>query len=453
MTNVFIYITVLFRFRKEFSLSNFKVSKEVTITPIENKENDEIISKLKKLTNITFDIVKPEPVFKIPIISNLKKIVPKKTSIHNNILGISESKILSENRNTSTDKNPVVIDNGELSIKKCAVLNKTPKKLQQNKVHCSTPFKKITSNKMIENKSNIVPKKCLLLQKNNTPRTNYPKKYSQQSPRVKKTPNNFKLVEKSKPLHVPNISCDADKVMDNNSCINISETNIKTEYSANQDYTLTDLSTRNHKVISAVPLDFMNDCIPEYDNFVMGINTSSSVEPVKNLEISQNYEKDTLIEKDMTGFSDFLSNINCQRQITLHSTEENYFFENIQNDQLFNINKINGSEIQTLENSQKSISQYTLKNYEVFEKHTNNDINTNSSTISINNKLSQITDNYFSNDLVEKNANRDDHTIDYNSLNNKEYLNVTKDLSDGKNLKNFSRQLPQIESNKRIKIE
>lgn len=47
-------------------LSNLKILKDVTITPVVQDEDDQVISKLKKLPNITFTCYKPEPVFKVP---------------------------------------------------------------------------------------------------------------------------------------------------------------------------------------------------------------------------------------------------------------------------------------------------------------------------------------------------------------------------------------------------
>ena len=87
--------------QKEQSLIplNLKISKEVTITSINhiNDTNNKIISKLKKLPDITIDLIQPEPIFKVPEPPKLKtkntkknitpsNVLKDKSAIHNSIL-------------------------------------------------------------------------------------------------------------------------------------------------------------------------------------------------------------------------------------------------------------------------------------------------------------------------------------------------------------------------------
>lgn len=64
--------------------SNLKISKEVTITSINhtNDTDNNIILKLKKLPGITIDLVKSEPVFKVPESPILKTNKDKKKYLY-----------------------------------------------------------------------------------------------------------------------------------------------------------------------------------------------------------------------------------------------------------------------------------------------------------------------------------------------------------------------------------
>lgn len=87
---------VMYQSKERFVSSNLIISKEISITPINNVENS-IISNLKKLPDITFHIVDHEPTLQVP---GYPKLDPKKKYGSND-----KSKFELERRTNHTAKN------------------------------------------------------------------------------------------------------------------------------------------------------------------------------------------------------------------------------------------------------------------------------------------------------------------------------------------------------------
>jgi len=86
---------VIYQKERPIDPLNLKISKEVTITSTTNvndTENNMILNKLKKLPGITINLVKSEPVFKVPESPRLKKINNKKNITSYNKLKVFEKK-------------------------------------------------------------------------------------------------------------------------------------------------------------------------------------------------------------------------------------------------------------------------------------------------------------------------------------------------------------------------
>jgi len=106
-------------FQKKQSLIplNLKISKEVTISHINDTKNN-IISKLKKLPDITIDLIQSEPIFKVPEPPKLKTNNIKKNIVLSNIIndrGATHNILVKSNMNL----------NSSAALKQKQMFNKT----------------------------------------------------------------------------------------------------------------------------------------------------------------------------------------------------------------------------------------------------------------------------------------------------------------------------------------
>uniref|UniRef100_A0A2S2P569 Uncharacterized protein n=1 Tax=Schizaphis graminum TaxID=13262 RepID=A0A2S2P569_SCHGA len=299
--------------QKEQSLIplNLKISKEVTITSINhiNDTNNKIISKLKKLPDITIDLIQPEPIFKVPEPPKLKTKNTKKNITPSNVL-----------KDKSAIHNSILKSNMNLNSSETL-------KQKSNQMFNKTSLITKSSDKRISNNSEASNKIYSVSEKENIQRTSSPKilsKKIQSSHMIKlkslktKKPveenisNNSKIfTEEVKP--VEKVSREILKMPDK-----ATVTELKTNILANENYMLMDLSSNGefNIVPASFILDFNNDNDPEYRQFLMGIN-KSHLNSNMDMESYQNdAEKElSIIIEEPDMFSDFIRCINTSLSI------------------------------------------------------------------------------------------------------------------------------------------
>jgi len=352
---------LLYQSEQPFSLSNLKMSKEVTITSINESKNSKLISMLKKLPDITFNYITPQPVFKVPETPKYKKKVKKKFITHESKV-MCEKKLLSENQdNNIMDKNPKI---------RTKTLNDKQRKINNNNIPL---LGKNNFNQIITNRLKSAAKKYLSSEQENIQRTSSPIKLLKKPQSISMIKS--KTVEPIKEVpNTTNVSHEVTKIADNDSIIK--NTDVKINKSSNENYTLMDISTKDE--IDIVPashsLGFINACVPEYGSFVEGIDKLTKYNSY--IETSQDSieTESSLVGQELTSFSDILSHIktsivlnnsdsiHTELDSRTYSIEGKAFIDNIQNEQLYvNINKFKKAEyeVNESENEEKSNSKNT----------------------------------------------------------------------------------------------
>lgn len=284
--------TVLCQSKESFVTSNLKMSKKISINPVNDIENS--IMLLKRLPDITLRVVNPKPIFKVP---ESPKLNPKKINGSNNKLKtISKSKILSERQNNNIiveqNKNSKLFNTKNLSEKNSSFQNS----LQYKHKPAHYLFDNITTSS--KNNYNVpiiskIPEETLKMnylatENTHTQKTSSPNKLLKKSPNIES--KNLITINPAKKQKMSSTSTSFHEVktISNNSLITNNVEN-KTLKSA-KDYLLMDLSSESKiNIVPAFPpIDFLNVSIPKYDSFAMGISKSSG-ESCMHLETSQNY--------------------------------------------------------------------------------------------------------------------------------------------------------------------
>ncbi|XP_022178926.1 uncharacterized protein PF11_0213-like isoform X2 [Myzus persicae] len=377
--------------------SNLKISKEVTITSINhtNDTDNNIILKLKKLPGITIDLVKSEPVFKVPESPILKTNKDKKNiSTQNKLKVLFEKKGLSVRRDDNIEAKHNLLSHNNINILNTN-LNSRKTLRQKPKQTCnSISLLTRSSDKGILKNPEISFKKYSVSEKENVQRTSSPKKLSkkiQSSSKIKskssetiqmveETSNNCKILYKEvnpaeKVSNDCNISSKEVKTISDKDII-INNIQLKTNELVNENYMLMDLSTdgKINIVHPYFPLDFIDGSVPEYDNFLSGISKSSK-DSSSLLETSQNdTEKGSIVNKEeLYNFSDFLGCINTSLNINesddIHSKlasqsiNNDNPLDNIKDNQLYTINKSKENMIEKFEDEQSHNSNFYFYNH------------------------------------------------------------------------------------------
>lgn len=372
--------TVLCRKVQPLTESNLKISKTVTnLTAVKTEEN--IISKLKKLPDITFDLVKPEPIFKIPKVPKLEKSNTKQMITPNNKSKVVfEKKILLEKQNDNIiDKNIVIIDTIDLTNFDSNV-NKTSKK-KKELIDYKTPLIKNNVDQIIPQNLKSSPLKYLYSEKENKQITSSSNKYLKN------------ICSKIKSAHLKTIKPTEQELNLSNALpveLSSDSTENTTQFKtcdflalkSNEDYTLMNLSvTGQVNVVSASCPDFIDVSNTEYNSFLMGINKSPDYNYGMRLKTSQHFvdhsPDELLIKQDNTSlFSDPQTNpppISTNKSKNNHSdllflscsSEKNASFNYYKNEQINYLfrnnsrnNKVNCFEYEN--NNLESEGKFTL---------------------------------------------------------------------------------------------
>lgn len=438
--------------QKEQSLIplHLKISKELTITHVNDTKNN-IISKLKKLPEITVDLIKPEPVFKVPESPKPKTKNIKKYTIPSNVLkdkGATHNIKLNSNTNlnfsavlkqkqifnktsliTKSSDNKGILKNPEASIKIHSVLEK------ENLQRTSSP--KMLS-KIIQS-SPIIKSKSLKTNKPVGVISNNCKIFTEEVKPVEKVSNNHNTFSK-----------EVKKKSDKDTLIN--NTELKTNKLANENYMLMDLSTDGE--LNIVPasfiLDFNNVNDPEYRQFLMGIN-KSHLDSNMDMESSQNVTKKELsiIIEESDTFSDFIRCINT----SLNINESNDIDSELGSLSSNNKNSSLGITFDQLHKSKENI----MKNIEdqqnfYFDNHTSKQplLQHNDMEQSMNMFIKQednqpfrkMTSYYYDDNLIENIPENENKLIDFkiskqpNSINDSTYLKSDENSNKRKQFQN-----------------
>lgn len=264
-------------------MSKLKMSNEISINPVNDLENS--IMLLKRLPNITLQIVNPKPVFKVPESPKLNP--KKKDKSYNKSKTISESRVLSERQNNNimlvTNKNSKLFNNSKSLTEKNSCFLKSPQHKRQSEHNSFDNITVSTKN----NYDTIIPKvpeevpnknSYSEVKNTNTQKTSSPYKLpkkSLSSSNIKL--NNIITINPVKKQKVSNVSTSSREVKTNsdNSLITNNIENKTPELT--KDYLLMDLSSESKiNIVPAFPpLDFLNVSLPKYDSFAMGISKSS----------------------------------------------------------------------------------------------------------------------------------------------------------------------------------
>lgn len=454
--------------KQSFSLSNFKISKEVTITKYNKNENN-IMSMLKKLPNITFGYASPQPsaVFKVSDTPKRNKnnyktsIAPKSVFSDKNITSNNETKIISEKKvlsdrrevNIIIDTKPSLIDNVE-NLKKIKSNSKKTSIQKQKKIYNNILLEKNNSNKTIINSSEAVSEKCSE-KENNVQRLNSHNKIFKKSHSVSNTKSKTTKLTKK-------IVYEKKNKLDKDSTIN--NMKVKTNTLVMEKCLLMDISIKDKiNIIQAYrSLDFTNFCNSENHSFVKGISMSSEnekhLETFKNDIAKESLNGQELSEltspttptpiSEMTHFSQISSyikiSLNTNISNSMHtdldsgsySTEENVtLLDSIKNEQFpenhtFRCIK---NKINKLENDQKQKSNLYFYN-DIFNKPLvqNNETNFTKNTHILLKNFNQ---------LLQKPRRYICENLDKNTIKNEcESKNFTKPLQEilGNNKHDFS---------------
>ncbi|KAL4107581.1 hypothetical protein QTP88_017906 [Uroleucon formosanum] len=444
--------SVIYQKEQPIVLSNLKISKEVTITSITNVNNDNntennIILKLKKLPGITIDLVKSEPVFKVPESPKLKtnNNNKKNNTSHNKKKVLLKKKGLSERRYGNVEAKDNLISHNNINISNTnlnpRILKQKPK-LTFNNISLET----MSSDKGIVKNLEVSYKKYPVSEKENFQRTSSPKKLSKkiQCPSkikskssktikmVEEISNNCKIFTKEvKPAEKVSNNCniftkEVKTVSDKDTITNNTEFKTNDELD-NENYMLMDLSTDGqfNIVPASFPLDFINVSVPEYDNFLMGISKSSKDRSM-HLETSQNdTEKGSIIIKEkLNNFSDFLGcvntslNINESNDINSELASQSFnnenLLENIKDNQVF-INNISKEDLIGKFEDEQSYNFYFYNNTSKQPSLQHNDINQmDTSIIQEDNQLLQNTTRYYCDNSIENIPKNENNLMDFN---------------------------------------
>lgn len=325
-----------------FSPSNFKAFKDISLSPIiENNKENSVMSKLKKLPNISLNCVKSESIFKVPE-------SPKQITINSkyNTKIENETKVIFGKRGLSERLNVLdTIDLTKMHLSKKKIPNQ--KQVTNNNIASIKNNAVLLNNKAPQIKNNhdeIIPKKPRATSKTKTiskkenikiKRTSTPFKILMKSPNISKIKSGklktVKLVGETSKTFL--MSHEA-KQIDNNAIIN--ETEIQTKNLDDGNFTLMDLSSNGQiNIVPASPnTDFNNINTLDYNRFAIEINkdfdynmekTSQSdmengssirqglthsssnieygIETLDNDQNSNSYFKDTLLQNNDTNYS------------------------------------------------------------------------------------------------------------------------------------------------------
>ncbi|XP_026807119.1 uncharacterized protein LOC113549842, partial [Rhopalosiphum maidis] len=404
--------------QKEQSLIplNLKISKEITITHI-NDTNNKIISKLKKLPDISIDLIQPEPVFKVP--------EPPKLKTKNTKNNITPSNVLKDKR---AIHNSILKSNMNLNSSETL-------KQKSNQIFNKTSLITKTSDKRISKNSEASNKIYSISEKENIQRTSSPKilskkiqssqmiksKSLQTKKPVEETSNNSKIfTTEVKP--VEKVSKEIIKIPHN-----AIVTELKTNKLANENYMLMDLSSNGefNIVPASFILDFNNDSDPEYKQFLMGINKSHLN---SNMDM-ESYQNDTekelsIIIEEPDMFSDFIRCINTSINI---NNEFNDIDLELESQSSYSRNSSLGITFEQLhisnEKEENIMEQIEDKQNFHFYNHTSkqpsrrhNDMN-QTTDIFIKQKDNQLfrkMTSYFCNNLIENIPEVENKLIDFN---------------------------------------
>lgn len=318
-------------------------SKEVTIIPFKDNMNSELCS-LKKLPDITFNLVNSNPDLNVPEIkiidqkpiiidltvttSNSNKTKNKKHKQIKNVPEISKLNI----KNLSNNIAPEVILEKNALLKKHNINKKIDQKLiiiDLTKTDSNSEIIKSQNHKQINNitkarnntkkilKKNpkFVSKKCINTEKENIILDNKNK--------GKTKSFNLENLKTSKPKKKKLNTSDSQEVkyiLNNNSIINNTSAIQIDNYPDNKEYTCLDLSINSQFHIAPTfhSLDFINDVIPEYDKFIMGITKSSETRNSTNC-IFKNTSK---TETNLNFYNEISPQINKKNYTTNMTTAE-----------------------------------------------------------------------------------------------------------------------------------
>jgi len=379
---------------------NLKISKEVTVTSLTNSydtENNIILNKLKKLPGITIDLVKSEPVFKVPEPPKLKTIYDKKNIIsHNKLKVCFGKKGLSERRANNIETTDNCLINNIISNSNTN-LNPSETVKQKQIFNNMSLITKSSDQEILKNpdfKASF--KKYPVLEKENVQGTSSLKKLSKKVQSFSKI--NSKSLKTILPVDVPNncniFSKEVKKVSDKDTIIN--NTELKTNELTNERYMLMDLSTDGQ--FNIIPASFPSNCInvgaPEYNNFLMGISTSYE-DCGMHLETSQSDAENgsLIIKKELNHFSDFLGCVNTPLNINKSYDIHSELAYQLSNNGIPSLDNIKDEQ---KHNSNFNFCNHSLKQQSLQHKDINQVIDT-SIIQEDKNILQQITDNSLEN--------------------------------------------------------
>lgn len=245
------------------------MSREANITPTKDKE-DNILSKLKKLPDITFNYIKFDPIFKIPE-------TPK--HIKNNSRKMTTSEVIKKKTN-NTKK--------DINLKK-------PWNQKQKQINNYNPFISNNVNNAIVKKKEDAKsyRNHAYLEKENIQKTSSPNKKSKKI--IVGLSNNF------------NVSHEIKMISKNDTVIN----NVTLEKNDSSDEKCMFMNSKiliEDQITSTAhssPLGFIDVSDSEYDSFAMGIISSSEDSSINcNNMYTENYSEkgiNSLIEQEETA--------------------------------------------------------------------------------------------------------------------------------------------------------
>lgn len=234
--------SVLYQSKEQFISSNLKISKAITVIPINDENN--MISNLKKLPGITFHVINHEPVFQVPECSKLSTETFYVSD--NKSKSILQRNVLSERQENRTEKN--------LSFQKTYKQKKEP-------IDDITILKKKNYESIISKNQKKILNKCLYSEVKNikTQRTFFFNKLRKRSiyfPNLKsKNLNTFKSAKETSKYTFNNFH--EEKTISDNISI-VSDIENKAHESTNGDFWLSELELENQIVTAPHLFDFIN---------------------------------------------------------------------------------------------------------------------------------------------------------------------------------------------------
>lgn len=254
------------------SLSNLKITKEVTITSYKQDNENNVMSMLKKLPNITFGYVNPQPVFKVPETPKLNKIIHKKCITPSGSKVYSQKNIIPNNMKKVTSRKNIRFNNKPTVVLKNKILSE---RREVNNIIDINPY--LIGN--IKNLTNTNSKNTLIQK---------PKKIYENIPLPK---NN------SKEIITNHLEINSKQYLQNNKQNTSSPKKIfKKSASISNTISTEDIVPVN----SPLKLDFTDlNCTLEYDSFVMGISKSSDDDSIQLKTFQNDVEKESLNEQEL----------------------------------------------------------------------------------------------------------------------------------------------------------